>query len=148
MESSADGALSHQRLSKIRPRQTQCTDCHSTVKELVHPSGLPPAQCASCHKAEAKQYAGSIHGMSKAMGASAAATCVDCHGSHDMQPVKHADSPVFKLNLPRTCAKCHSNAGITAEYRMKYPQVASAIHRQHSRPGAAANGPDRGAVVQ
>ena len=42
-----------------------------------------------------------------------------------MQPVKSADSPVFKLNLARTCAKCHSNDGITAEYRMKYPEVAS-----------------------
>ena len=100
-----------------------CTDCHATVKELVHPSGLPPGQCASCHKEEAAQYATSIHGMSKAMGASAAASCVDCHGSHDIQPVKHLDSPVFKLNLPRTCAKCHSNPGLTAEYRMKYPQV-------------------------
>jgi predicted CXXCH cytochrome family protein len=112
----------------------KCTDCHDTVKEMVHPSGLPPAQCASCHQEEAKLYAGSIHGMSKAMGASAAAACVDCHGSHDMQPVKHADSPVFKLNLPRTCAKCHSNDGITAEYRMKYPQVAAqyteSIHGQ------------------
>jgi cytochrome b subunit of formate dehydrogenase len=102
-----------------------CVDCHDSIKEMVHPSGLPPAQCASCHKEEAKAYAGSIHGVSKAMGASAAASCVDCHGSHDMQPVKHADSPVFKLNLPGTCAKCHSNSGITAEYRMKYPQVAS-----------------------
>jgi cytochrome b subunit of formate dehydrogenase len=102
-----------------------CTDCHDSIKEMVHPSGLPPAQCGSCHQAEAKDYAGSIHGMSKAMGASAAASCADCHGSHEMQPVKHADSPVFKLNLPHTCAKCHSNPGITAEYRMKYPQVAS-----------------------
>jgi cytochrome b subunit of formate dehydrogenase len=92
---------------------------------MVHPSGLPPAQCASCHKDEAAQYAGSIHGLSKAMGASAAASCVDCHGSHDMQPVKHLDSPVFKLNLAQTCSKCHSNPGITAEYRMKYPNVAS-----------------------
>ncbi len=102
-----------------------CVDCHDSIKEMVHPSGLPPAQCASCHQAEAKLYAGSIHGMSKAMGASAAASCVDCHGSHDMQPVKHSDSPVFKLNLPRTCAKCHSNPGMNAEYRMKFPQVAS-----------------------
>ena len=111
-----------------------CTDCHNTVKDLVHPSGLPPAQCASCHQAEAKLYAESIHGMSKAMGASAAASCVDCHGSHEIQPVKNADSPVFKLNLPLTCGKCHSNAGITAEYRMKYPQVAAqytdSIHGQ------------------
>jgi cytochrome b subunit of formate dehydrogenase len=102
-----------------------CTDCHDSVKEMVHASGLPPAQCASCHKEEAKKYAGSIHGVSKAMGASAAASCVDCHGSHEIQPVKHLDSPVFKLNLAATCAKCHSNPGITAEYRMKYPQVAS-----------------------
>jgi cytochrome b subunit of formate dehydrogenase len=112
----------------------KCTDCHDTVKEMVHPSGLPPAQCASCHQEEAKLYAGSIHGMSKAMGASAAASCVDCHGSHDMQPVTSLDSPVFKLNLPRTCARCHSNPGLTAEYRMKYPEVPSqytdSIHGQ------------------
>ena len=59
------------------------------------------------------------------MGASAAANCWDCHGSHDIVPVKNADSPVFKLNLPRTCANCHTNAAITAEYKMKYPDVAS-----------------------
>ena len=50
-----------------------CTDCHNTVKDLVHPAGLPPAQCASCHASETAQYTGSIHGMSKARGASAAA---------------------------------------------------------------------------
>jgi cytochrome b subunit of formate dehydrogenase len=112
----------------------KCTDCHDSIKEMVHPSNLPPPQCASCHKDQASLYAGSIHGMSRAMGASAAASCVDCHGSHDMQPVKHSDSPVFKLNLPQTCAKCHSNKGITDEYRMKYPQVAAqytdSIHGQ------------------
>ena len=102
-----------------------CTDCHNTVKDLVHPAGLPPAQCASCHTSETAQYTGSIHGMSKARGASAAAGCADCHGAHDIVSVKNADSPVFKLNLSVTCAKCHSNPGLTTEYRMKYPQVAS-----------------------
>lgn len=102
-----------------------CTDCHNTVKELVHPSGLPPAQCAPCHAAEIALYAGSIHGMSKARGASAAAGCADCHGAHDIVSVKNLDSPVFKLNLPVTCGKCHNNPGLTSEYRMKYPQVAS-----------------------
>jgi cytochrome b subunit of formate dehydrogenase len=105
--------------------QLRCTDCHNTVKEVPHPEGLPPAQCASCHASEAAQYALSIHGTSKARGASAAAACVDCHGAHDIVSVKNADSPVFKLNLASTCAKCHSNPGLTSEYRMKYPQVAS-----------------------
>jgi cytochrome b subunit of formate dehydrogenase len=108
-----------------------CTDCHAGIKEMVHPSHLPPPQCVNCHDAKpshqdaARQYADSIHGMSKAMGASAAAGCFDCHGSHDILPVKDPRSPVFKLNLPQTCAKCHGNDGITSEYRMKYPHVAS-----------------------
>jgi hypothetical protein len=43
----------------------------------------------------------SIHGMSHAMGASGAAQCWDCHGSHEILPVKDPASPVFKMNLPR-----------------------------------------------
>ena len=108
-----------------------CVDCHTGVKEMVHESKLPPPVCTGCHTPAANhekagaEYAASIHGVSQKMGASAAAGCADCHGSHGILPVKHADSPVFKLNLPRTCSKCHSNAGLTQEYRMKYPEVAS-----------------------
>ncbi len=95
-----------------------CTDCHVSVTETPHDSPLPPAQCASCHASVVEQYAHSIHGVSHAMGSSGAATCASCHGTHDIVPVKQLDSPVFKLNLPQTCAKCHSNPGLTAEYRM------------------------------
>ena len=107
-----------------------CTDCHNGIKEMVHPSHLPPPQCNGCHdkashQAAGEQYANSIHGMSRKMGASAAASCPDCHGSHDILAVNDPRSPVFKLNLPKTCAKCHSNTGITTEYRMKYPEVAA-----------------------
>ena len=59
------------------------------------------------------------------MGASGAAECWDCHGSHDILPSPTRISPVFKMNLPATCAKCHSNAGLTKEYRMNYPEVAA-----------------------
>jgi cytochrome b subunit of formate dehydrogenase len=102
-----------------------CVDCHEGIKELVHDAKLPPPNCAGCHDKEARDYATSIHGMSHKMGASGAANCWDCHGSHDILPVKDPSSPVFKLNLPRTCAKCHSNAGLTKEYEMKRPEAAS-----------------------
>jgi len=105
--------------------QLDCTDCHEGIKELVHPAKLPPPNCAGCHEKEAKEYATSIHGVSHELGSSGAANCWDCHGSHDIVPVKHAESPVFKLNLPQTCAKCHSNAGLTKEYEMKHPEAAS-----------------------
>ncbi|MBI2950151.1 MAG: cytochrome c3 family protein [Verrucomicrobia bacterium] len=108
-----------------------CVDCHTGIKEAVHDRHPPPAQCSSCHTTSSshekasREYSASIHGVSRTIGASAAASCADCHGSHDIIAVKDPQSPVFKLNLPRTCAKCHSNTGLTAEYRMKYPQVAS-----------------------
>ena len=66
-----------------------CTDCHTGVKELVHSANLPPPDCTGCHDKEAKDYATSIHGMSHSMGASGAAQCWDCHGSHEILPVKN-----------------------------------------------------------
>jgi cytochrome b subunit of formate dehydrogenase len=109
-----------------------CTSCHADITEVPHPEKLAPVNCASCHEEIGKEYATSIHGVSRAMGASAAANCKDCHGQHDILPVKDPAAPVFKLNLPQTCAKCHSNPGLTREYRMKYPeapaQYAESIH--------------------
>jgi cytochrome b subunit of formate dehydrogenase len=74
---------------------------------------------------EAKSYTASIHGASHTLGASGAASCTDCHGHHDVLSAKNADSPTFKLNLPQTCAQCHSNPRLTKEYQMKHPEAAS-----------------------
>ncbi|HTL68872.1 MAG TPA: hypothetical protein VL200_14505 [Lacunisphaera sp.] len=101
-----------------------CVDCHDTIKETPHASKLPHAQCASCHADATAQYARSIHGLSHQMGASDAASCASCHGSHDIVPVKQADSPVFKLNLPVTCGKCHDNPKLTKEYRIGQTEAA------------------------
>src|ERR1041385_2445110 len=75
----------------VRPEQfaksvhgkTNCVDCHVDIKEAQHPSKLAPAQCTSYNKKEFDQYATSIHGMSHQMGASDAASCASCHGTHD-----------------------------------------------------------------
>ena len=95
-----------------------CIDCHASIKETPHDKKLPPAQCASCHEKEVGQYAARIHGVSHKMGESEAASCASCHGTHEMVPVKHLESPVFKLNLPQTCGKCHDDKAITEEYRL------------------------------
>ena len=105
--------------------QLDCIDCHDCIKEMVHDKNVPPPNCAGCHEKEAKAYAGSIHGMSHSLGASGAAQCWDCHGSHEMLPVKNTASPVFKMNLPFTCAKCHSNTNLTREYQIQIPEAAS-----------------------
>ena len=56
--------------------------------------------------------------------ARANAACASCHGTHDMVPVKQGDSPVFKLNLAKTCSTCHDNAKLTKEYRMGKTEAA------------------------
>ncbi len=108
-------------------KSLSCADCHEDLT-TEHPDDEKPAKpvnCASCHEEQAEVYATSIHGVSRKMGASAAATCTDCHGTHDMLPASDPHSPVFKLNLSFTCAKCHDNDGITGEYRMRFPDVAT-----------------------
>lgn len=101
-----------------------CVECHDAIKEAEHPSKLPPAQCASCHEKAAGQYTKSIHGMSHQMGASEAASCASCHGTHDMVPVKQLDSPVFKFNLTKTCGTCHDDPKLTKDYRMGKTEAA------------------------
>ena len=106
-------------------RTNTCRSCHADISSK-HPDdelAPKPVNCSICHTNEAAIYKSSIHGMSLAMGASAAANCKDCHGHHDILPAKHADSLVFKMNLPQTCSRCHTNANVTSEYKMKYPQV-------------------------
>jgi len=112
-----------------------CVDCHADITDMEHPSKLKPAQCATCHVDATTQFATSIHGMSHAMGSSDAASCTSCHGTHYMVPVKQADSPVFKFNLPKTCGTCHDNTKITDEYRI--PQKNASGHYLDSIHGQA-----------
>ena len=112
-----------------------CITCHSDLTSKHPDDNIPakPVNCGACHENQAREYSASIHGVSHTLGASGAASCIDCHSidhtnaainSHYMAPTKSSESPVFKLNLPQTCAKCHSNAGLNGEYKMKYPNAA------------------------
>lgn len=102
-----------------------CRDCHVklTDKHQEGTEAYTEVDCSGCHGSEAKEYATSIHGMSQKMGSTAAAYCNDCHGNHYIGKVGATDSPVYKMNLPKTCAKCHANKTITDEYKMKFPSV-------------------------
>ncbi len=103
----------------------KCKDCHADLKDDHSGGTNPPGKvhCGNCHAGEDKIYQTSIHGMSQALGSSAAATCTSCHGNHYIVPVHQTDSPVYKMNLPKTCAACHANKAISDEYKMRYPSV-------------------------
>lgn len=89
-----------------------CTDCHADLAaaELPHGEGLAKVECKSCHDAPAAEYEKSIHAEAlRHDGKSLAASCIDCHGTHDIRTSKDADSPTHHLNLPKMCARCHGD---------------------------------------
>jgi cytochrome b subunit of formate dehydrogenase len=104
-----------------------CTSCHTDITSK-HPDdnvAPKPVDCAQCHEKPGKEYLTSIHGASHSLGASGAAKCVDCHSTHHILSAKNLDSPTFKLNLPNTCASCHTNSGLTTEYKIKNAEAAA-----------------------
>jgi len=86
-----------------------CTTCHADLegKELPHGAPLKRVDCGACHDAEQQQHVRSLHGKAIARGDPLAPHCANCHGSHDIVPVKDPRSAVAPLQVPFVCAQCH-----------------------------------------
>ncbi|HEX4884825.1 MAG TPA: cytochrome c3 family protein [Casimicrobiaceae bacterium] len=106
-----------------------CNACHADVKEGVFPHGeVKPAQCASCHDQAVKDYAATLHGQARKDGRQSAATCADCHGTHDIAKKSDPASRVHRANLEATCAACHGNEALIEKAHMPGGNVASKYH--------------------
>jgi Cytochrome c3/Doubled CXXCH motif (Paired_CXXCH_1) len=85
-----------------------CTGCHADLegKDFPHPT---PAKvnCGSCHTQERELYSRSLHGKAAARGDPLAPHCVNCHGNHDIVPVKDKLSAVAPMRIPFVCGSCH-----------------------------------------
>jgi nitrate/TMAO reductase-like tetraheme cytochrome c subunit len=94
-----------------------CVDCHADLAkaEFPHAEKLAKVDCATCHTSPVEQYGVSVHAKARASGTTVAATCVDCHGTHDIRPSKDPESRTYHLNVAATCARCHGNADIIAK---------------------------------
>jgi len=86
-----------------------CTGCHADLegKELPHETPLARVNCGTCHETEQEQHARSVHGKAIAHGDPLAPRCVNCHGNHEIYPVKDPRSAVAPLNVPFVCGQCH-----------------------------------------
>jgi cytochrome b subunit of formate dehydrogenase len=106
-----------------------CETCHGPVHKILaanDPSSSVakknlPDTCASCHSNPAflakhqipfahpvEAYKLSVHGRAVATGKENAATCSDCHGSHEIYAARDARSKVSHWNVPATCGACHT----------------------------------------
>ncbi len=110
-----------------------CTDCHhahdiSSANTARWRLGIPQL-CAHCHSNSAimgkygistdvlSTYLNSFHGLTASLERSErvnpsefTATCTDCHGVHDIQPVNHRGTAAVKAHLLNVCRQCHPGA--------------------------------------
>ncbi|WP_075858125.1 cytochrome c3 family protein [Carboxydothermus pertinax] len=82
--------------------------------------------CAQCHQGQVlKSYEESFHGKAVALGSKTAASCTDCHGTHNIFSKSDLRSLTNPANLPSTCARCHvfprKNFANGAEHFVKKP---------------------------
>ncbi|MEE9190545.1 MAG: hypothetical protein V3U16_07225 [Candidatus Neomarinimicrobiota bacterium] len=68
------------------------------------------------------QFWTSQHGTLLKSGDNNVASCSSCHGVHGIYPVSDPRSTVYPLNIPETCAGCHSDNDYMAEYDVKTDQ--------------------------
>jgi len=132
----------------------QCITCHGvhgivSVKNPaspVYPLNVVKT-CATCHSNAAfmreynpalpvdqvEKYRTSVHGTLNAKGDPHPAACASCHGSHDIRSAKDAKSPVYAVNLPATCAKCHSDATYMKSYNIPTDQFSKFEKSVHGK---------------
>jgi nitrate/TMAO reductase-like tetraheme cytochrome c subunit len=77
-------------------------------------------------------------------GSTAAATCTDCHGTHDILRSKEVASRTSHTNLEATCARCHGDEAMVKKAKLPGGNVASKFH--DSIHGRALAGAARGSA--
>jgi hypothetical protein len=99
-------------------KEVYCWSCHGTHNILKKEDQRAkdyrtniPETCGHCHDPKIlESYEESFHGKAVMSGSKKAASCVDCHGAHNIVGPKEPNSPVSEKNVPQTCAKCHYKA--------------------------------------
>ncbi len=116
-----------------------CTSCHDDITQLPHGPDPKPVACGGCHD-QAQQYEKSLHATALQRGASGAASCDDCHGTHDIRPASDPSSSVNPHNLPATCGKCHSNPALVKSHMISIMNPSdSYLKSTHAQAIAAGN---------
>ncbi|CAG1010139.1 hypothetical protein PHYC_03802 [Phycisphaerales bacterium] len=92
-----------------------CTDCHTSHEIITHDKVAfklaSGDRCGKCHEDRIEHYRETFHGKALALGLPKVAACFDCHGHHDIVPIKDPSSRLHGENKLKTCRQCHPDAG-------------------------------------
>ena len=133
----------------------QCVDCHTNITSAPHAPVQVQVSCVNCHESlwaaaqkagttkenatlgfvvqRIQAFMGSVHAQpSRADQSRTNATCYNCHDAHYVYPPGTPIWQAWRLNLPNTCGKCHTQE--LAAYRTSIHGV---LVLQNHFPGAA-----------
>jgi len=104
-----------------------CARCHSDPAYIKkYNPAIPTGQLAV--------YRTSQHGERLfGKGDEKVAVCSDCHHAHGILAASDSRSPVYPLNVPATCGRCHADADYMDEYGIGTEQVSeyeAGVHGQ------------------
>ena len=111
--------------TSVHSDKISCVDCHGgdtaingslVSKEAMYNNfiGTPSKAnikevCSKCHSEVVKLYEESVHEKALMEGRENAASCIDCHSTHNILSYKDPKSMTYSENVPQTCANCHEN---------------------------------------
>ncbi len=117
-----------------------CTNCHGI--HGIHAAGGEAAStspgrvvftCAECHEDPAvtrgtdldggvvESYERTFHGIAYAHGVTDVATCVSCHGAHDVLPSSDPSSRTHPSRVETTCTGCHAEVDAATVRSVSHP---------------------------
>ena len=139
-----------------------CASCHGPIHE-IRPSSDPaskvnkknlPGTCGACHSnpeflahhkipfaKPVEAYRLSVHGRAVARGNDSAASCSDCHGSHDILASSDPKAKVNRAKVKDTCGVCHPDVatvyagsvhGIAVAKGSKDAPTCTGCHGEHN----------------
>jgi predicted CXXCH cytochrome family protein len=102
------GAPKGDQISKV------CANCHANAEKMKSlGSNIPTNQFQNLQE--------SVHGRLSTNGKERIVQCTTCHNAHGIVPVHDVSSPVFALNIVKTCTKCHADAAFMRMYNPSLP---------------------------
>lgn len=135
VQAAYDMGIHRKTLDAGNGKAATCASCHGShdILPTADPASRTnkknlPDTCGKCHLDDPaiaehsvfgaganpiESYKMGTHAKALARGMGAAATCNDCHESHALLPMSDPASSIFKMNVSKTCGKCHAEEAKT-----------------------------------
>jgi formate dehydrogenase gamma subunit len=107
-----------------------CISCHADVT-AKHPDDnkvIARVNCAVCHERQTESFNASVHGLALKAGHDDAATCQDCHDSHEIASGNSPSSPIYFSRQAETCGACHDQEAREWKVSVHGQAVAAGSH--------------------